>query len=335
PIIFTGTRWHEDDPQARILADEGRLEDGGAWHVVHMPALADLTLTGGTDPLGRADGDPLPHPKVESGPKERERLLTFWRRRKASTRARGWHSLYQGNPKPSEGAMVSRALLRALRVPPGQAAPPRITAVALDPSGGGRDEAGIIAGYLGGDNRLYLTHDRTGRMGSGTWARAVCELAATVDADRIVVEENFGGDQPKTILGGAWKLLRRKHEGQDQDDDVVNPYARPMPRIVRVRAKKGKQARADLAVSQMEQDRVRIVGVLADLEEEWATWNPVTAAANSPGRIDASVYLVFELIRPEGTEAVIMSPANVTVDQVAGSGWASTSVNEVGLGGGW
>ncbi|MFE6405170.1 hypothetical protein ACFVP2_39760, partial [Streptomyces alboflavus] len=31
PIIFTGTRWHEDDPQARILADEGRLEDGGAW----------------------------------------------------------------------------------------------------------------------------------------------------------------------------------------------------------------------------------------------------------------------------------------------------------------
>ncbi|MDJ1135402.1 hypothetical protein [Streptomyces iconiensis] len=67
-------------------------------------------------------------------------------------------------------------------------------AVAVDPSGGGKDTAGVAAGFLGVDQRLYFTHDRTRRMSSDQWARAACALTYETDATLILVEKNYGGD---------------------------------------------------------------------------------------------------------------------------------------------
>lgn len=61
--------------------------------------------------------------------------------------------------------------------PGGGCSTPSIVAVAVDPSGGDRDTAGIVGGYLGLDGRLHLTHDQSGVMPSADWARAACELA--------------------------------------------------------------------------------------------------------------------------------------------------------------
>ncbi|MDI3420664.1 hypothetical protein [Streptomyces luteolus] len=59
PLLLVLTRWHEDDLAGRLLRDEP-----GEWDVIHMPVIADLTLTPDGGPLGRQDGDPLSHPKI-------------------------------------------------------------------------------------------------------------------------------------------------------------------------------------------------------------------------------------------------------------------------------
>ena len=61
-VVAIQTRWHPDDFAGRRLAEEGRIEEGGRWKVIHLPAIADPKF--GPDPLGGAPGDPLPHPKI-------------------------------------------------------------------------------------------------------------------------------------------------------------------------------------------------------------------------------------------------------------------------------
>ncbi|MFE3519952.1 hypothetical protein [Streptomyces sp. NPDC059166] len=64
-------------------------------------------------------------------------------------------------------------------------------------------------------------------------------------------------------------------------------------------AKQDKLLRAAPVAQQMVQDRVRLRGAFTDLENEWVTWQDTDP--DSPGRIDASVILVYGLI-PEAKE---------------------------------
>jgi hypothetical protein len=72
---------------------------------------------------------------------------------KRTSIVRDWHALAQGDPRPAEGVLVSDDLLRMLRDSSTAVEPQRI-AVAIDPSGGGRDVAGVIGGFLGDDGRV-------------------------------------------------------------------------------------------------------------------------------------------------------------------------------------
>jgi len=38
-VAIINTRWHEDDLCGRLLESEGRIEDGGQWDVLEMPAI--------------------------------------------------------------------------------------------------------------------------------------------------------------------------------------------------------------------------------------------------------------------------------------------------------
>lgn len=301
PVVLIMTRWHPDDLAARVIADEGREEEGGRWRVIHMPALCTDPEK---DPLGRAYGEPLPHPKVRAG--DKAKALKHWEDKRRTSSLRGWHALYQGDPKPEEGALVSRKLLRERRCyAQGAACGPCETnqlkaAVAVDPSGGGRDTAGIIGGYLGTDKRLYISHDRSGHMPSDEWTRAACQLAADIDADRIIVEKNYGGDVVLLAIRTAWEALRREELERLGGDDRAEAYTqhakfnRLCPRIVPQLAKKSKLLRAEPVAQQWAEDRIRTAAYLPDLEEEWATWQP--DQTDSPGRIDASVYLALALL---------------------------------------
>jgi hypothetical protein len=318
PVILIMTPWHPDDIAARLITEQGRIEDGGRWRVIRMPAFCDDPAR---DPLHRQLGDPLPHPKIR--PRDRESLIGHWNEKRRTSTVQDWSSLYMCDPKPTEGALLARSLLRERRCymvgsPCHPCEHQRLkAAVAVDPSGGGRDTAGIIGGYLGTDRRLYITHDVSGVMPSDQWARKACELAVTLDADRVIVEKNFGGDMGRLMIRTAWDVMTREvmdhyqqaraelddnRELSDADrgaalaelDATIRPYKRLCPRISTVNARLNKRLRAEPIAQQWTEDRVRTAAYLPELEEEWATWQ--ADLKESPGRIDASVYLAYDLL---------------------------------------
>lgn len=289
PIIIVQTRWHDDDLAGRRIRVEGTRETGGRWRVVYTPAIA---VNPATDSLHRQAGEPLLHPML---PIEKpEESLKFWIDVRNTQPPREWAALYQGDPRPAEGALLSwkmlesrRCFQRALDDPRDPCATDaQVIAVAVDPNGGGRDTAGIIGGYLGTDNRVYLTHDRSMHCDDPSmWARGACELAAEIDADRIIVETNFGAKLATLAVRTAWEALRRERP------DRFSVFC---PRIVEVRARIGKVLRAEPIAQQVIEDKVRFAQYLPDTEAEWATWQ--VGSPESPGRIDASVYLAYALL---------------------------------------
>lgn len=317
-VVCVQTRWHLDDFAGRRLAEDGRLEEGGRWRVVHLPAIADSKF--GPDPLGRDPGDPLTHPKIPS--RDRTRLLAWWDDRKRTMGVREFHALCQGDPQPAAGALVKAELLSRIRRPKAETEPQRI-AVAVDPSGGGRDVAGIIGGHLGEDGRLWITDDWSGPMASEQWSMQACRLAYDLGASTIIVETNFGADMATLVVRTAWSTLVRTGE---IDGEELCPLVRS------VRAKQGKLLRAEPIAQQMHLDRVRLVGHLLDLEHEWTTWQPTDPS--SPGRIDASVYLAYALlpIPSSGVQFAVPSGSMPTssVSPLAGSGSATSSLGPLG-----
>src|SRR5690606_7328108 len=111
PVVLIMTLWHVDDLAHRVLQHDGREEEGGLWRVVRLPAFADSP----DDPLGRAIGEPLPHPRIPEGDVEAARA--HWEGRRKSTVVRDWYALYQADPKPVEGALLTVAELWAARLP--------------------------------------------------------------------------------------------------------------------------------------------------------------------------------------------------------------------------
>jgi len=284
-VVIIQTRWHEDDLAGRRLKEEGRVEEGGRWKVVHLPAFADPKF--GIDPLGRAPGEPLTHPKIPS--RDTIRLRGWWEDMKKTSIVRDWHSIGQGDPQPVEGAIVSEDLLRMIRDTTTVVEPQKV-GVAIDPSGGGRDTAGIIGGFLGDDDRLWVTHDRSGVMSSAKWSEAACLLAYETNAAIFFIETNFGGDQAVLALTNAWANLQKT----TPERGPLIPVEAFLPQVKVVRAKQGKLLRAEPIAQQMIMDRIRLRGIFVDLEREWATWMPTDPL--SPGRIDASVYLAYGLL---------------------------------------
>ena len=294
-VVEIQTRWSPADLGGRILS-----EDLDRWHHLDLPAIvptddewAALDLPPRPDPLGRAPGEAL-------WP-ERYSAQHFAEIRRG-VGERVWWALYQQQPRPATGTLLSRQQLLAQRVTPADVRDLRhtITAVAVDPSGGGRDEAGIVGGWLGSDRRLYVTHDRSGQMATAEWSRAACLLAHQIGADRIIYEQNFGRDQAQLALRTAWEALVREGNATGL-----------CPRIVPVHAKKGKLLRAEPIAGQFKEDKIRLVGALPQLEWQWTTWLP---GAESPGRIDACVYLAYDLLPVPGSEAVISSPKDRRID---------------------
>lgn len=299
PVVMVLTRWSEDDLAARVLHHEGRVEDGGRWRVLDLEAIASGLHP---DPLGRRVGDPLTHPELDDD--DHDALLAHWEEKRKASTPRDWAALYQGRPTPAEGGLVDADLMRRrTHLDP----PPAIrSAVAVDPSGGGHgDTAGIVAGHLADDGKVYITHDQTGFMASDKWARKACLLAIEVDADRITFELNYGGDLVANAIKTAWEALTR--EGKIDE-------GRPRPYLHGVIARKGKLLRGEPIAQAFREDLLRLGAPLPELVAEWITWTP--DAKLSPGRIDASVYLARELMpKPGAARRGMQTAADVRRDQ--------------------
>lgn len=298
PVFMIGTLWTEKDAILRLLDREGRIEDGGRWRVIHLPAIADSSLTG-PDLLGRSDGEYLPHPKIPEG--DREALRNFWEQRRASTLLLDWQALYQGDPAPRQGAVLSWEVIESaqFQLPQLPDAAGR-TVVAVDPSGGGPDEVGIVVASLDPVTGIaYLTHDYSGRMSVTEWPMRVCDVAEEHSADRIILETNFGAGLIPQAIRSAWAAEER---------DSFRPA------ISCVRARKGKILRAEPIAVEVALGRLKFEQGLTKMMAEWASYVPGTQA--SPGRLDASVYAAMALLKPARSHLVtesedVESPAPV------------------------
>jgi len=89
-VAVIGTRWHERDLIGRILG-----EDGAAWDVLTLPALAEAD-----DPMGRAEGEALWPERYDLEALEaiRHTLGSYF-----------WSALYQQHPSPEAGGIFDRA----------------------------------------------------------------------------------------------------------------------------------------------------------------------------------------------------------------------------------
>jgi phage terminase large subunit-like protein len=164
--------------------------------------------------------------------------------------------------------------------------------VAVDPAAKSKkenNETGIIvAGLLShsGTEHAYILRDVSGRFPPATWAHRAVDQLAEWGGDRIVYEENMGGDM------AAHTLLT----------------ADPNAPIKGVTASRSKQARAEPVSALYEQGRVHHVGTYDALEDQMCTYQPETDD-ESPDRLDAMVWALTELFHLGRRTAPVFSPA--------------------------
>lgn len=289
PVVLVNTRWHLDDLSGRLLAEEGSVQEGGRWRVIYLPAFAvpaDHDRGIPPDSLGRSPGQPLTHPRIDTA--DTARLVAHWEDKRRSATSRDWAALWQGDPRPIEGALVTRSLLRE-RHDYRPLATPIKHAIAIDPAAEGRDSVGIVAGWLGDDLRLYVSHDASmaGGVSVEKWTHKAVMLAFQTDADVIVYEQNYGKALVRRVITAAWEDAQRQG---------LIPNDAPMPLLVPEKAKKGKYLRAEPVAQLLTVDKIRLAAPMPELESEWCTWVPTDPM--SPGRIDAMVYLAYRLLKP-------------------------------------
>lgn len=191
----------------------------------------------------------------------------------------GRQELYAEVLDDVEGALWTHGVIDALRV---RTHPQfRRVVVAVDPSGSAKrtaDEAGIVVCGLGVDGHGYVLEDLSGRYSPRDMAQKACDAYHRHNADRLVAEDNFGGQ----IVADLIHLTDRR----------VAYKA--------VHASRGKIVRAEPVAALYEQGKVHHVGMYAQLEDEMCHYAPLTSA-ESPGRMDALVWAFTDLMLYQAT----------------------------------
>ena len=138
----------------------------------------------------------------------------------------------------------------------------------------GSDEAGIIVGGLGEDQRGYVLADLSFRASPTQWAERACAAYDMYDADAIVAEINQGGDMVTNTIRAL----------------------RPDIRVIPVRATRGKAIRAEPISALYALDRISHVGAFPQLEAQLCLFTAEQyVGPDSPDRADALIWMFTEL----------------------------------------
>ncbi|WP_328856888.1 terminase family protein [Williamsia herbipolensis] len=307
--VLVMTRWRADDLAGVLLDRDGRVEEGGRWRVVHLPAIAmepDPEKGVPPDPLGRDPGQPLTFPTID--PDDTKGLLAHWAKRRAGSSSRDWNALYQGVPFDAEGALLTEHQIRDHTATPPEPGSEHVVraAVGVDPSGGGRDTAGIVGGVLDDGGRMWWVADRTARMSAEKWSREACLMAVEIRATRIVVEANYGGDATTTLIRQAWDHLVR-------DGEI--PAGMLCPLIVPVHSRQSKVLRAEPIAQAVTTDRAWFAPGLQQFTDEWQLWTP--GSKYSPGALDAGVHVAWDLLPPIARGSAVTTAAGRSRTEIA------------------
>lgn len=188
--------------------------------------------------------------------------------------------------------------------------------VAIDPAGSSRktaDETAIVAAGRGASGHLYVLRDRSGHYSPHGWAQAATALYEELSADAIIAEDNYGGE----MVASQLRLGGFEH------------------RLITVKARVGKDVRAEPIVGLYEQHLVHHVGVLLELEEQMTSWVPYESRSDSPDRLDAVVYALTALSTKRAVSA-ISAPnrahyEEAHVGQIVAPSWQRDLIRRPGL----
>lgn len=182
-----------------------------------------------------------------------------------------------------EGALWTRDMIELARTNCRPLAFKRII-VGLDPSGGGGSAQGIVVAALGTDGLFYVLEDASLSASPERWADRVVSVYDRHQADKVVLERNFGGDLGLSVLQRA---------------------RRDLP-VRMVTASRGKHVRAEPIALLYEQGKVKHLAVFSELEDQLCAMRPDGyAGAGSPDRLDALVWALTELSGPPRTAYLI------------------------------
>lgn len=158
-----------------------------------------------------------------------------------------------------------------------RAAPELLTrvVVAIDPQATRKPghETGIVAAGRAANGDGFVLADHSGNLAPREWARRAIDLAREVEADAIIGEGNNGGEMIEEVIRGAL----------DEGESMPCPYEM-------IWASRGKRTRAEPVSVRYEQGKVFHVEIFNELEDQQCTWDPDEDPADSPDRLDASVW---------------------------------------------
>jgi phage terminase large subunit-like protein len=171
------------------------------------------------------------------------------------------------------GALWTRDIIEALRRD--RSPPLRRVVIGVDPSGGeDGDEVGIIVAGLDEDDHGWVLVDASGQYSPNDWAQLVARLYYEHHADRVVAEVNFGGGMVESVLRAA-------------DRNIASTP---------VHASRGKVQRAEPVSALYEQGKVHHLGTFPQLEDELCNFSAAGYVGPSPGRADALVWSLTNLM---------------------------------------
>lgn len=144
------------------------------------------------------------------------------------------------------------------------------TVIAVDPAvtnNPNSDATGIIACSIDADGNGIIHDDFSIKASPRDWAVRVVNAYEQYEANAVVVEVNQGGDLVEEVLHSVNANMK----------------------IIKVRASKGKFARAEPVASLYEQGKVAHDKAMLDLEAELTEYVPMNST-ESPDRLDALVW---------------------------------------------
>jgi phage terminase large subunit-like protein len=153
--------------------------------------------------------------------------------------------------------------------------------VAVDPAGSISEEAndtGIIVAGLGANGHGYILDDLSLHDTPHQWGSQAVSAYGKWRADRIVGEDNFGGQMVEFTIR------------------TVDPNVS----YRNVHASRGKVLRAEPIAALYEQGRVHHVGMFPELEDQLCQWEP---GMKSPDRLDALVWALSDLMLAASVES--------------------------------
>jgi phage terminase large subunit-like protein len=188
-----------------------------------------------------------------------------------------------------DGALFTYEVIARARVDEFARSRWRRVVVAVDPSGAasredeGADEIGIVVAAKGDDGHAYVLADRSLRDAPAVWGRVAVQAYHEFAADRIVAEENFGGEMVRFVIRAA-----------DANASV---------RVIS--ASRGKALRAEPVSALYEQGLVHHVGRFAVLEDQLCAFTTAGyRGEGSPDHADALVFAVTELMLKEAAPII-------------------------------